>query len=146
MFPKIPEQKKALYWLICTDFLVILYLGVLHELSCLKLWKQFYCLRSRCLHRYMCKKDFHMLVYHLWGSSCLFVDLCQITGVPSSPNFPVSTFAAKCFHISPLGLLWHEPHSHILRLRFCAAVRLSCHFEWEPKSKFHFNQCLYLVQ
>lgn len=63
---------------------------------------------SDSLYRYMCKKHLHMQVYvssDLFGVYCgLFSDLCQITGVSLSLNFSVSTFAAKCFHISPLGL------------------------------------------
>ncbi len=60
----------------------------------------------------------------LWGSSGHFSDLCQITGVSSSLNFSVSTFAAKCFHISPLGLHRHKPHSHIPGLQYCTAAQL----------------------
>ena len=49
------------------------------------------------------------IVLPVWGPFCLFSVLYQITGASSSLNLSVSTFAAKCFHISPMGLLWHKP-------------------------------------
>lgn len=74
----------------------------------------------------MCEKDFHMRAY---VSSLGFIlsDLCQITSVSSSLNFSVSTFVAKWFHISPMGLRWHTPHSHILGLQCGAAAQLFSH-------------------
>lgn len=39
----------------------------------------------------------------------------------------VTTFAAKCFHISPMALYWHKPHLHILGLQYGTAAQLFGH-------------------
>lgn len=71
--------------------------------------------------------------------SGLFSD-SQITGVFMSLNFSVSTFTAKYFHISPLGLQRHKSHSHLLALGCCFSH--IC----EERCSQNTHKCLDLVQ
>lgn len=77
----------------------------------------------------MCKKDFHMHAYkslHFFRVLLVsFQIYAKIAGVFSPLNFPVSTSASKCFHISPLGLHWQKPHSHIV-VHYSMALLHNC--------------------